>query len=215
MKLSEAYNEALISEFWKSLEEELQLDESASGLDTLITQANEIIFNKFKIQPSDRKYCIVGSARLYLYPTLREAFGLQGNIGDLDIVIPDRQDWINAGLEDNWNKGGIYRPTEDGSIEAFNIWDPSRAGGQYADVRVRSTPEVIKDATLINGYYFMSLYDIIDYKTAMGRDKEQEIVNLIKRYQESGIDNRKGFLRRMAQLIGIDKTKEFLGKVAR
>ena len=70
------------------------------------------------------------------------------------------------------------------------------------------------EATNINGYYFMSLYDIIDYKTAMGREKEQEIVNLIKKYQESGINNRKGFLRTMAKVIGIDKTKEFLGKVA-
>jgi hypothetical protein len=214
MKLSEAYNQALISEFWKSLEEELIIDESDSGLKNLIGQANEIIFKKFKINPSQRKYCIVGSARLYLYPTLREAFGLQGTIGDLDIVIPDKQDWINAGLEENWNKGGIYRPTDDGSIEAFNVWAPQRAGGQYADVNVRSTDEIMKSATNINGYYFMSLYDIIDYKTAMGRDKEQEIVNLIKKYQESGVNNRKGFLRTMAKVIGIDKTKEFLGKVA-
>lgn len=215
MKLSEAYNQALISEFWRTLEEELLIDEGASGLENLIQQANEIIFKKFGINPSERKYCIVGSARLYLYPTLREAFGLEGTIGDLDIVIPGKEDWINAGLEENWNKGGIYRPTEDGSIEAFNVWDPSRAGGQYADVQVRSTQEVIKDATLINGYYFMSFYDIIDYKTAMGREKEQEIVNLIKKYQESGLDNRKGLLRRMAKIIGIDKTKEFLGKISR
>lgn len=215
MKLSEAYNEVIVTEFWRNLEEELVIDEGASGLEDLIGKANELIFQKFGINPSERKYCIVGSARLYLYPALRDAFGLSGTIGDLDIVIPDKQDWINAGLEDEWNEGGIYRPTNDGSIEAFNIWAPNRAGGEYADVNVRSTEEVIKSATLINGYYFMSLYDIVDYKTAMSRDKEQDIVSLIKKYQESGSNNRKGFLRTMAKVIGIDKTKEFLGKVSR
>lgn len=215
MKLSEAYNQALISEFWKTLEEELILDEGTSGLENLIAQANELVFKKFQINPKERKYCIVGSARLYLYPSLREAFGLTGTIGDLDIVIPNKEDWIKAGLEENWNKGGIYRPTKDGSVEVFNVWDPSRAGGQYADVKVRSTEEVIRDATLINGYYFMSLYDIIDYKMSMNRNKEQDIVKLIKKYQESGVNNRKGLLRKMAQIIGVDKTKEFLGNIAR
>lgn len=214
MKLTEAYNRVIIDEFWKGLEEELVV-EAGGGLDTLISQANEVIFKKFKIQPSDRKYCIVGSARLYIYPTLREAFGLSGTIGDLDMVIPDKKDWINAGLEENWNKGGIYRPTDDGSIEAFNVWDPSRAGGAYADVQVRSTQEVVKDGTLINGYYFMSLFDIMDYKMAMNREKEQDVVNLIKKYQESGINNRKGLLRGIAKLIGMDQTKQFLGKVAK
>jgi hypothetical protein len=215
MKLSEAYNKVFIGEFWKKLEEDLLIDEGTSGLENLIGKANEIIFKKFRINPSERKYCIVGSARLYLYPELREAFGLSGTIGDLDIVIPNKQDWINAGLEEEWNKDGIYRPTDDGSIEAFNVWAPQRAGGQYADVNVRSTEEIIKAATSINGYYFMAFEDIVDYKTAMSRDKEQDIVNLIKKYQQSGSSDRKGFLRTMAKMIGIDKTKEFLGKIAR
>jgi hypothetical protein len=213
MKLSEAYNKAFITEFWGKLEEDL-IVEAGSGLQNLIAQSEELIFKKFRIQPSDRKYTIVGSARLYLYPTLRDAFGLTGSIGDLDMVIPNKEDWINAGLEENWNKGGLYRPTDDESIEAFNVWDPSKAGGEYADVQVRSTQEVVDGATLINGYYFMSLFDIMDYKMSMNRDKEQDIVNLIRKYQESGTNNRMGLLRMMAKLIGIDKTKEFLGKIA-
>ena len=63
MKLSEAYNQALISEFWKTLEEELIIDEGTSGLENLLGEANELIFKKFKINPSERKYCIVGSAK--------------------------------------------------------------------------------------------------------------------------------------------------------
>jgi len=214
MRLSEIYvKEVLLKEFWRGLEEDLIIEESDSGLKELIGRANEIIFQKFNIDPTDKVYSIVGSARLYLYPTLREAFGLTGTIGDLDMVIPNKELWINAGLEDNWNKGGIYRPTDDGSIEAFNVWDPAKAGGRYADVQVRSTPQIISSSTLINGYYFMSLEDIMDYKTKLGRDKEKEVVSLIDQYQKSNVNNKKEFIKRIVRLIGLDKTKEFLGIV--
>jgi len=213
MKLSEIYADSIREAFWKSLEEGLEINESDSGLKGLIAQANEIIFKKFGISPNERKYFIAGSARLYLYPQLRDAFGLTGTIGDLDIVIPNKEDWIKAGLEDQWNEGGIYRPTTDGSIEAFNIWDPSKGGDAYADVKARPTEQILRDATQINGYYFMPLLDIIDYKTSLNRAKEQDVVALIQRYQKSGVDNRRGFLKRMVQLIGLDKTKEFLGTV--
>lgn len=214
MKLSEAYNKAIIGEFWEKLEEGLLIDEGANGLDELIAEANEIIFKKFRIQPSEQhRYCIVGSARLHLYPALRDAFGLTSTIGDLDIVVPNREDWINAGLENEWNAGGIYRPEGNDMIEAFSEWLPQKASGEYADVNVRSTDEIIRSSTKINGYYFMTLQDIVDYKLGMDREKEQQIVNLIKKYQESGSNNKSAFLRKMAKIIGIDKTKEFLGRV--
>lgn len=216
MRLSEIYiKEVLLGEFWKQVEEDLIVEEGDSGLKHLIEQANTIIFEKFKINPTDKVYSIVGSARLYLYPTLREAFNLTGTIGDLDMVIPDKELWINAGLEENWNKGGIYRPTNDGSIEAFNEWAPQKAGGAYADVQVRSTPDIIRDSTLINGYYFMSIQDIMDYKTKLGRDKEKEVVALINQYQASNVDNKKEFLKRIVRIIGVDKTKQFLGIVGK
>lgn len=217
MRLSEIYiKEVLLSEFWKNIEEDILINEvDGSGLKDLIQEANTIIFEKFKIKPTDKVYSIVGSARLYLYPTLREAFGLTGTIGDLDIVIPEKQLWINAGLEENWNKGGIYRPTDNGSIEAFNEWAPQKAGGAYADVQVRSTPDIIRDSTLINGYYFMSIQDIMDYKTKLGREKEKEVVDLINQYQRSNINDRKEFLKRVVKVIGIDKTKQFLGIVGK
>ena len=154
MRLSEIYvKEIVLKEFWKTVEEDLIIEGEDSGLKELIQQSNTIIFEKFKINPKDKRYSIVGSARLYLYPTLREAFNLTGTIGDLDMVIPNKEDWINAGLEENWNKGGLYRPTNDGSIEAFNVWDPARAGGAYADVQVRSTPDIIRDSTNINRHF--------------------------------------------------------------
>lgn len=213
MRLSEVYNRFIIGGFWDNLENELLLDEDVSGLTDLISDANELIFKKFKIQPSERKYSIVGSARLHLYPTLREAFGLSNTIGDLDLVIPDRKLWVAAGLESEYNNGGIYRPEGNDQIEVFTEWAPQKAGEQYADVNVRPTAEIIKSSTMINGYYFMSFQDIIDYKISMDRDKEQEIVNLIRAYQESGSNNKKNFLRKMAKIIGITKTKEFLGNI--
>ena len=212
MRLSEIYvREVLLKEFWKGVQEDLVVESSDSGLKELIGRANEIIFAKFKIKPTEQVYSIVGSARLYLYPTLREAFNLTGGIGDLDMVIPNKELWIQAGLEENWNKGGIYRPTDDGSIEAFNLWDPAKAGGAYADVSVRSTPQIVADSTLINGYYFMSLEDIMDYKTKLGRDKEQDVVSLITQYQKSNLDNKKALIKRMISIIGVNNTKQFLG----
>ena len=217
MRLSEIYmKEVVLKEFWKGVQEDLEINEGVdSGLTDLLAKSNSIIFDKFQVDPKDKVYSIVGSARLYLYPTLREAFGLTGTIGDLDMVFPREQDWFNAGLEDNWKKDGLYRPTDDGSIEAFNVWDPSRAGGAYADVKVRPTAQVINDSTLINGYYFMSLEDIMDYKTSLNRDKEKDVVELINQYQKGDVGSRKEFLIRIIRLIGVGKAKEFLGIIGK
>ena len=216
MRLSEIYiKEIMLTEFWSTLEEDLEINEGDSGLTDLIGKSNELIFKKFNIDPKDRVYFIAGSARLYLHPPLREAFNLTGSIGDLDIVIPDKQLWINAGLENEYNQGGIYRPTQDGSIEAFDVWDPSKAGGAYADVKVRSTQEVMGAATFINGYYFMSLRDVMDYKTSLSRDKEKEVVELINYYAKSEFGDKVSFLRKIIQIIGLKKTREFLGAVKR
>lgn len=212
MKLFEIYtNEILIPEFWGQLEEDLELNESESGLKELLLRANDIVFAKFKIHPKERKYFIAGSARLYLYPELREAFNLTGSIGDLDIIIPNKEDWIKAGFENEWNEGGIYRPTNDGSIEVFNMWNPAKAGVKYADIKVRPSDQILSEATSIGGYYFMPLKDIMDYKLAMGRDKEQEIVNLINQYRKSGKKDKTLFLRKMINIIGLNNTKKFLG----
>ncbi|HRV32636.1 MAG TPA: hypothetical protein P5241_03875 [Candidatus Paceibacterota bacterium] len=216
MRIFEIYTKDIIlRDFWNKLEESLEINEGETGLTNYLSLANEIIFKKFGINPSDKVYFIAGSARLYLYPELREAFGLTSQIGDLDIVIPYKKFWIQAGLEEEWNNGGIYRPTNDASIEAFNVWDPARAGGAYADYKVRPTNDILRDANMINGYYFMSLADIIDYKMALNRDKEQEVVNLIKQYQGKNTMGRSEFLNKMIKLIGINNTKNFLGIVGK
>lgn len=214
MRLSEIYiNEFFLKEFWKQVSEDLLNEVDTSGLDNLLSKANEIIFQKFNINPKNRVYFIAGSARLYLYPKLRDAFGLSGTIGDLDIVIPDEQLWIKAGLTEELKNGGIYRPTQDGSIEAFTIWAPEKAGGLYADVKVRPTSEILKNADFINGYYYMNMLDVADYKTKLNRDKEQEIVELINKYKESNTEDKTGFLRQIVNIIGLKNTRDFLSAI--
>jgi hypothetical protein len=215
MRLSEIYiKEIVLNEFWKQLDEEMVAGYDR-GLNKLLDTAQTIIFDKFKIDPKDKQYFIAGSARLFIYPKLKDAFGLTGNIGDLDIVIPNKELWVNAGLEEQWNANGIYRPTSDGSIEAFNIWDPSKAGGAYADVSVRSTNEVLNDCSFINGYWFMSLMDVMDYKTSLNRDKEKQVVELINAYRDSNNVDKQTFLRRIVKLIGLEDTKRFIDAIKR
>lgn len=214
MRLSEIYiKEFFLKEFWGEVSKDLLDEVDSAGINILLTRADELIFKKFRILPNNKSYFIAGSARLYLYPKLREAFGLDGTIGDLDIVIPNEEIWINAGLQDELQKGGIYRPTQDGAIEAFTIWDPSKAGGSYADVRVRPTSAILADADEINGYYYMSMADVADYKTKLSREKEQEVVNLINQYKESNTEDKHSFLRQIINAIGLNNAKEFLGGI--
>lgn len=210
MKISEAYNNSIIEEFFTNLAEEHLIQEGTVGLEHLLDEANDEIFRKFQLNPNERRYCITGSATLYLYPKLREAFGLSGKIGDLDMVIPEKQLWDNAGLSEDYMKG-YYRPTND--IEVFTVWDPSKAGGEYADVKVRSTTDIIKSAIYAQGYYFMSLPDVIDYKLAMNRGKEKQVVQLIYSYYKSDINNRTAFLKKMADLIGFNETKALVKRM--
>ncbi len=216
MRLTEIYlKEVFLKEFWNEFEKDFQLDEAVSSdLASLLQEANTLIFDKFNIKPSEKKYFIAGSARLYLYPELRDAFGLSGGIGDLDIVIPNEILWADAGLDKELKAGGIYRPTSDGSIEAFTVWDPSKAGGAYADVQVRPTNEILQSATPVGGYYYMSFMDVMDYKTSLNRDKEKEVVELITQYRKGSFKDKREFLRQILNAIGEENYKELfaLGK---
>ena len=180
MNLTEIYINIFLENFFQELQEEISLNEEVDpNLQELLDIADEIVFKKFGINPKDKVYFIAGSAALYLYPELRTQFDLRGTIGDLDIVIPDPKYWENAGLEGQT----IYRPEEDKRIEVFTEWDPSKAGGEYAKVDIRSTSTILNNAVQTNGYWFMPLRDILDYKLKLDRVKEKDIVNLIKSYQ--------------------------------
>ena len=214
MRLNEIYiREFFLREFWGNVSEDLLSEVDTTSINNLLRIADELIFKKFRILPNNRSYFIAGSARLYLYPNLRDAFGLEGTIGDLDLVIPNTELWLKAGLQEELQNGGIYRPTQDGSVEAFTVWDPSKAGGSYADVSVRSTNEILANADLIDGYYYMSMSDVADYTTKLSRDKAQEVVNLINYYKESNTGDKRSFLRLIIKAIGLNNTKEFLSGI--
>jgi len=209
MRLTEIYlKEVFLKEFWNEFEKNFQLDEVInSSLSNLLQEANTLIFNKFNIKPSEKKYFIAGSARLYIYPELREIFNLTGRIGDLDIVIPDKNLWDSAGLGKEFQAEGIYRPASNNSIEVFTVWDPSKAGGQYADVQVRPTSEILQGSTQVGGYYYMSFMDIIDYKTLLNRDKEKEVIKLIIQYKNGSFKDKREFLRQILNTIGEENYK--------
>jgi len=159
-----------------------------SSLGSLLKEANTAVFDKFDVEPKDKKYFIAGSARLYLYPTLTDVLSLKSVPADLDIVISDTTAWSNfikANSQDpNLDSSKyIFRP--DDKIEAFKEWKPQIAvsnKGEVKDTSVRSTSQIQSDAKLVAGYYFMSMYDILDYKLQLNRDKEQQISQYLLSY---------------------------------
>jgi hypothetical protein len=194
MNLTEIYINVFFENFFKELQEEYLLNEESNpALQELLTNANELVFKKFGVDPNDKVYFIAGSAALYLFPVLRDKLNLRSTVGDLDIVIPDPKYWKQAGLEGQT----IYRPKEDKRIEAFTEWDPAKAGGDYKNVSVRSTSDILKDSFQSQGYWFMSLIDVFDYKMKLGRPKEKDILDKIKSYQEGTIADKIGLLRQL------------------
>lgn len=87
--------------------------------------------------------------------------------------------------------GEIYRPGPDGlklskkDIEAFTAWRPDLASDAEDGVKVRSTSQILKDAVKVGGRYYMSIYDVFDYKQKLGREKEQAIVKLLGKFLNS------------------------------
>jgi len=205
MNLTEIYINVFLENFFKELQEEYLLNEETNpALQELLDKANRLIFKKFGVNPSDKVYFIAGSAALYLFPILRDKLELRSTVGDLDIIIPEAKYWKQAGLEGQT----VYRPKEDKRIEAFTEWDPAKAGGDYENVSVRSTSAILNDAFQSQGYWFMSLIDIFDYKIKLGRPKEKDIINKIKAYQDGTITDKIGLLR---QLLSYYKKEDIKG----
>lgn len=222
MKLSKLYQETLSEgNVWKKLEAILKNGETlteglSGGLQDFLNEADKVIFPKFNIDQKDKVYFVSGSARLYLYPDLiaelnkndPKNFPLQ--VGDLDMVIPNKELWENAGLGD-FAKTGIYRPYQlkpaptTMNIEVFTVWAPNRTPG-YENIEVRSESEIYNDLEFIDGYWFMGLKDVIDYKDVMQRPKEVALSKLIKQYEQGGgeAEERISFLSRVAALLSRD-----------
>jgi hypothetical protein len=228
MNLSEIYlREVYLKKFCEDLEESLQLDESTgnAALSSLLQKADEIIFPRFGIKPEDKnKYFIGGSAHLHLYPEMSAL--LNDTIGDLDIVIPGDDQWKylkkyldhnDIDYDEKEVAQGIFRPEgKNGPIEAFKEWDPAKLDPEkYKDTRFTPTPVILRTSNRksIGGYYFMPLYDIVDYKMKLNRTKEEKITNLLAQYISATDEKEKQNIKnQILQLFAGDKVaaKSFL-----
>ena len=216
MKLIHLVYEKLLREFCNDLENSLQ--EAAvsppSKLKALLKEADEFVFKPFGIKPNEQKYFIAGSARLYLYPELVKALNLKP-IGDLDMVVPDNKHWsdledhIKTYPNDNVTPEEIelrrYTPTEDELLEVFDKWLPKYDEESTGNFEVRDTNTILKNARNLGGYYYMSFYDIIDYKFALKRAKEKPIVDLLIKYREGDDSAKEQIKKDLMSLLGNDE----------
>lgn len=179
------------------------------ALSKLLDTADKRVFEKFGIDPLEKKYFIAGSARLHLDTKLKDVFGINEPLGDLDIIIPDRNLWVNAGLEEEYDTNGIYN-VPGTVIEVFAEWKPQVADPKkFKDQNVRSTQEILKSANLNQGYYYMALKDIVDYKTILSREKEKQIVTAIKAFLDGSGGDKVNILRKIIGILGINNAKSF------
>lgn len=113
--------------------------------------------------PKDQ-YAIFGSGPLGIR-NLRE-------VSDLDIIVKDNL-WNKLIKEYSFNedKGSI----EIGGIEIFNNWLP-----WFNDVN-----KLIDSAEIIEGFPFVSLDNVMEWKSKLGREKDFKDLSLIKNYINS------------------------------
>lgn len=199
MKLFDVYTDIILEQFEGLIDETATPD---SRLSELLDVSKKVIFDRFGINPEQKVYFIAGSARLYLFPKLKELFRLESNIGDLDIVIPDKRYWDYAKIQ--YGSSFKYK-TNGAEIEAFNDWDPSKAGGQWANFDARPTQTILHDATFLNGFWFMPLRDIVHYKTGLNREKEHDIVDIMNKF-----NNPKEFIGAVGKELGHQDTKDLI-----
>ena len=208
IKLKSLYIESLHEELWQFAKSDL-LTEVSSKLQTLLDLADKHIFEPMDIDPKEQAYFIAGSARIFLYPELIKAVNIDRTIGDIDIVIPDKKYWKNAGKEDLYNKG--WEVEVDGKeLSVFSSWDPRLGADQAMDYQVADTNDILKRADQLEGHWFMDFADIIDYKMRLGREKEEQFVKLFMRYKNSSPQERAVVLRRIINTIGFENAKQFL-----
>ena len=198
MKLRRALNEVLLRRFCEDIEASVQPGTATGKLASLLEESRELIFKPFQLDPKQQKYFVAGSARLYLYPELQELLKLKP-IGDLDIVIPDKAAWDNLDTYLQQNPNPQIKPVDVQNhryiphdfIEAFDAWLPKYDEESVKDFSVRSTSDILRGSRLIDGYYYMSLYDIMDYKLNLNRDKEKQLTELLIRYQKAANESEK------------------------
>lgn len=111
---------------------------------------------------------IVGSGTMALY-------GLKENT-DLDL-------WVTKRVYDKLLKDRRFSPngkmleTKDKLIEADHRFICVKQPVEY----------YLKKATIINGFHFMSLESVLEWKKCMGRPKDKEHIKMIEKYMKTNI----------------------------
>jgi hypothetical protein len=213
----------LIKEFSDDLEKSISEASvsPSSRLKMLLRKADSTVFKPFGIKPSQQKYFIAGSARIYLYPELVKSLNLKP-IGDLDIVVPDNTYWnhvekyIQQYPNDAVGPKEIemkrYSPTPEEDIDVFDAWLPKYDEESTGNFEVRNTDIILKNARNLGGYYYMSFYDIIDYKFALKREKEKPIIDLLIKYKNASDSEKETIKKQVMSIVGNDSREadEFL-----
>lgn len=129
------------------------------------------LLNNFKkLKLSDKGYAIYGSGPL----------GVRGirDVKDLDIVVTDD---LYQKLKEKYPKDSKKERIKLGEIEIYPIW---AWGTGFEGLK-----ETIDRAELIDGLRFVLLEDLIRWKEKMGRVKDFEDIELIKKYLKDKIKN--------------------------
>lgn len=111
------------------------------------------------------QYAVVGSG-------VMSAYGIRQH-GDVDLIItPDLFDILkDSGWELSKNKKNVIKS---GNYEA----DIDYKYGEYNP----NPKELIETAEIINGIPFIKLDEVIKFKKALNRDKDQDDIKLINNY---------------------------------
>ena len=114
---------------------------------------------------------IVGSGTMSLY-------GLKEN-NDIDLWVTKKV-YDKMLKDDRFSSNGKMLETKDGLIEA--------------DHRFICVKEIVEDhldrATVVNGFHFQSLQDVLDWKKCMGRTKDHEHIKMIEKYMKNYVVER-------------------------
>lgn len=108
---------------------------------------------------------IVGSGTMSLY-------GLKEN-NDIDLWVTKKV-YDKMLKDDRFSSNGKMLETKDGLIEADHRFICVKQPVEY----------YLKKATIVNGFYFMSLDNVLDWKKCMGRPKDHEHIKIIEKYMK-------------------------------
>ena len=75
---------------------------------------------------------------------------------------------------------------------------------------VRESNVILSDSRFKQGYYFMPIRDVVEYKFKLNRDKEQDVVKLVNQYRQSSPQEKRVIVKKIISLFGIEEARKLL-----